>query len=257
MCMSQRILSLVVLCVFSCVAAASQSMLASGPTVMVPGAPFQGERVGRLVQKLANGITITHEVRGQIARDTEGRVREEEQQTNKPMFVVVLDPVNHLQMKWSSSSKTATRLPFSGREHVTFPLQPWLEILKGRGWDQPEPGPEPNKVTTEDLGKKTISGVVTTGTRTTTVVPMGKYGNDRVVTIVHDEWFSEDLKLTVLDSVDDPIGGQQTLEIQGITRSEPDPTLFGLPEGYEVKSMFGGGIVGGLAVPPVVAPPKQ
>jgi hypothetical protein len=142
-----------------------------------------------------------------MARDSEGRVREEEQQTNKPTYFVVLDPVGHVQLRWSSATKTATRFGFAGeREQVTFPLQPWLAILKGRGWEQPDSEGEPEKVTTEDLGQKTINGLVTTGTRTSTVIPIGKLGNDRAVTVVHDVWFSQDLKLAVLDTVDDPIG---------------------------------------------------
>jgi hypothetical protein len=243
-------LSLVALVVVLPSVGVAQTMLSNGPTVSIPGTPFQGERVGRVVQKLANGVTITHEVRGQMARDSEGRVREEEQQTNKPMYVTVLDPVGHFQLRWSSLSKTATRRGFSEAEHVTFPLQPWLEILKRIGWDQPEPGPEPNIVTTSDLGKKTIRGLVTTGTRTNTVVPKGKLGNDRAVTIVHDVWFSEDLKLAVLDTIDDPVGGRQTLEIQDVTRTEPDPALFRLPDGYEVKFGPGGAIFGGTAPTP-------
>jgi TonB family protein len=239
----------------------TQTFLSTGPTVTIAGAPFQAQRVARVVQKLFDGTTITREVRGRMARDSEGRVYEEEQdQTNKIMYVVVLDPVSHIQLKWSSSSKTATSIGLQTNPHVTFPLHYPLVPLK-LGVQQPDPGVEPDKVTTQDLGQKTIDGLVVSGTRTVTVVPVGKLGNDRELKSVHDVWFSEDLKLAVLDTVDDPLTGLQTLELQGISRAEPDPALFHLPEGYELRPFPGGGVLGGInlssgPVPPPPPPPS-
>jgi len=235
--------------------------LSFGPitaAIAISGVPFQAERVGRLVHKLANGTTITREVRGRIARDSEGRVLEEEQQTisgetklpNGPMNVTVLDPVKHSVLTWSNSSQTATLREMSEIliRHISFPLEhTYLKL----GWDRPLHGADPDKVTTDDLGQKTISGLTTTGTRTTTVIPIGKLGNDRVLTIVHDVWLSEDLKLAILDTVDDPMDGQQTLEIQDIVRTEPDPAVFRLPGGYETKPPVSllGGIIGSSTPP--------
>ena len=249
-------LSLAVLSMVLPAPAVAQTFLSTGPTVTNSGAPFQAERVGRVVQKLVDGTTITREVRGRMARDSEGRVYEEEQdQTNKIMYFVVLDPVKHVQLKWSSSSKTATSMGLPTTPHVTFPLRYPLVPLN-LGVERPDPGEEPNKVTTQDLDKKTIDGLVVTGTRTVTVVPVGKLGNDRELRTVHDVWFSEELKLAVLDTVDDPVAGLQTLELQGLSRAEPDPALFRLPEGYEVKPFFlGGGVSGGIQLPPPPPPP--
>jgi hypothetical protein len=226
----------------------------AGPTVAIAGAPFQGERVGRLVLKLADGTTITREVQGRFARDSEGRVREEEQQASGSTYVVVLDPVKHMMITWSSvGNKVATTVPLAEQMRFTFPLGNSLGSAGrlGFGGTYAAPGAEPLKVTTQNLGQKTIDGVVATGTRTTTVIPKGAQGNDRDLTTVHDVWSSEDLKLTVLDSIDDPVNGLQTLEVQGITRIEPDLAVFQPPADYVEKPFaIGGGVAGGVFLPP-------
>jgi hypothetical protein len=43
----------------------------------VTAAPYQAEKVTRSVQTLSDGTVITHETRGLIARDAEGRMRED------------------------------------------------------------------------------------------------------------------------------------------------------------------------------------
>ena len=194
--------------------------------------------MGRFERKLPDGTTILHEVRGRVARDSEGRFREEEQEVvfpNRPIHFAVIDPVKHVQWRWSSDSNDAVVLPLPrvGNLRITFPLPlvPGWPVERG-GLDLPQPRAVPDNVRTTDLGKKTISGLLIVGTRTTTVVSVGKLGNDRPLKIVQDVWTSSDLNLVVQESLDDPLVGKQTFEIQGIARTEPDPALFALPGGY-------------------------
>ncbi len=164
----------------------------SGPSVTVAGAPFQAKRVGRSVQEQSDGTTVTLEVTGQMPRDSQGRVRVDALQSDQSLSVVVLDPVNHTSLGWRGASTTATlaTLPALAPWHVTFPAQPLLAAKESTAQDK-----QPQTVTTEELGKKTIAGLVTIGTRTTTVVPSGK--------IVHEVWFSQDLTLAVLETFTD------------------------------------------------------
>jgi len=138
-----------------------------GPTITIAGSPFQGKRLGHFVQQLADGTTVTQEVRGQIARDSDGRVRVEEQRGDQPDSVEVLDPISQTALRWTSASTEATRSTPLSRfpSHVTFPSQ---SSLAAREVNLQES--EPGKVTTESLGDKTINGLVTTGKRTSTVV---------------------------------------------------------------------------------------
>jgi TonB family protein len=219
-----------------------------------------------MVVKLADGTTETHEVRGLFARDSEGRIREEEQQPNEPTRFVLLDPVKNIYLSWNTSTKIANTLMVTnaasreGVSHVTFPAQPWHAFASNCPWHPAAPESLPGKVTTESLGQKTIDGIVVTGTRTTIAVRVVSPAGDRPIMIVHDVWYSDDLKLAVVDDLSDPRPDRQTLELefQAISRTGPDPALFSPPEGYVVKPPFflQGGILGGTA-PPTPPPSKQ
>jgi hypothetical protein len=93
--------------------------------------------------------------------------------------------------------------------------------------------PRPN-ITSEDLGSKTIDGVLVYGTRRTIVIPEGEQGNDRPMTTTDEEWVSKDLHLTVLSTRYNPASGTSTTRIANLSSSEPDPALFIVPAGYTV-----------------------
>jgi hypothetical protein len=241
--------------------AAAESWLTTGPTVTIAHAPFQGIREDRSINALADGTTITHDVKGRFARDSEGRIYEEEQLVidggaalpGAPMRMMIIDPVKHFSLHWSTatpppnSAKIADVMGISEKPHVTFPMQ--FGSPSYREWSA-GPEAEPDKVTTENLGLKTIDGVVTIGTRTTTIIPTGKVGNDRPLKSVHDVWYSKDLELALVETIEDPRLGRDILEIHGISRVEPDPSLFHAPTGYEVRNPLLGGVAGGpLPVP--------
>ena len=87
----------------------------------------------------------------------------------------------------------------------------------------------------EDLGDQVIEGVTAKGTRTTTVIPPGAIGNEQPITITSEEWFSPDLKVLVMTKHADPRSGETTYRLTGITRGEPEPSLFDLPAGVTIK----------------------
>jgi len=89
--------------------------------------------------------------------------------------------------------------------------------------------------TKEDLGQQVIEGVTAKGTRTTTVIPAGAIGNEQPITVTSEEWFSPDLKVLVMTKHADPRSGETTYRLTGITRGEPDPSLFDLPAGVTIK----------------------
>ncbi|MGD9562881.1 MAG: hypothetical protein AB7F88_11630 [Pyrinomonadaceae bacterium] len=87
---------------------------------------------------------------------------------------------------------------------------------------------------TEDLGVQNIEGVAAIGTRTITTIPAGEIGNERPIEMVYEKWYSNDLQLVVMSKHSDPRFGEQTYRLTNIVRSEPDPSLFELPQGYRV-----------------------
>jgi len=86
----------------------------------------------------------------------------------------------------------------------------------------------------EDLGQQTIAGVDTTGTRDTTVINTGVYGNDRPYSVTREFWFAEKLGINLQSQLLNPMAGKQIFTLTDVSLSEPDPALFELPEGFDV-----------------------
>ena len=87
---------------------------------------------------------------------------------------------------------------------------------------------------TENLGTQNIEGVEAEGTRTVTTIPADAIGNERPIEITYEKWYSKELQLVVMSKHNDPRFGEQTYRLTNIVRSEPDASLFTVPNGYKV-----------------------
>ena len=105
----------------------------------------------------------------------------------------------------------------------------WVGSAVGRG------GATPGESSREDLGEQVIEGVTAKGTRTTTVIAQGTIGNEQPITIVSEQWFSDDLGVLVLTRHADPRMGETTYRLVNVSRSEPDRLLFQVPADYTVQ----------------------
>jgi hypothetical protein len=234
----------------------------------VNGAPYQAEKVSRSVQTLSDGTVITHESKGMIARDAQGRVREDIYQTHSGevngremdhtlQSATVGDPVAHTMLLWTGEkSKVAMQmqlpsLPRSPMKAMLSspPPPPPGGVMAGvslgtrgktvaaGGTSGDGPTLMVNQVRAEELGRQSIEGVLVSGKRITTTIPTGKVGNDRPIVVVHEEWRSPELKILVKTIDTDPRTGEQTMELQGLVRTDPDAALFQAPADYQVKDM--------------------
>jgi hypothetical protein len=88
------------------------------------------------------------------------------------------------------------------------------------------------QTTTEQLGTKTIDGVLVTGTRMTTIIPEGAQGNDRPMTTTNETWMSKELQLAILNVSQSPMSGTTTRKFANFSTNEPAPSLFMVPPGY-------------------------
>lgn len=231
----------VFLCITSAPLIAQQSISFSqtGETVTTPQSPFQAERVTRTSRTLPDGTLILYEEHETLARDSEGRFYDESKQTSvgglppkqSNLFHILIDPMAKTAITWNSLSQKANmdRLPSATRVLVNTLLPPRSNSIR--------PSPD-DKVTTEDLGKKTIAGLVCTGIQTKTVIPVGGIGNTRPITITKEIWTSSDLQMTVLEIDNDPLNGIRTSEFVTASRVEPPATLFHIPDGLTIKSRF-------------------
>ena len=93
------------------------------------------------------------------------------------------------------------------------------------------------KAVVEQLGSRTIEGVRTEGTRSTTTIPAGAIGNQLPIEVVTERWFSNELQVPVLITRRDPRSGDTTYRLTNIVRAEPPQDLFTVPRDYRVEDL--------------------
>lgn len=84
----------------------------------------------------------------------------------------------------------------------------------------------------EDLGIREMEGVPVHGIRQTQTIPAAGNGTGKDILVVDELWYSADLRINMVMKHNDPRTGGVILTVTHVTRSEPDPALFEIPEGY-------------------------
>jgi TonB family protein len=92
---------------------------------------------------------------------------------------------------------------------------------------------------TEQLGTQTVEGIAAEGIRYIDTIQAGAIGNERPIEIVRERWYSPELQMVILMKHVDPRYGESIQRLTNIDRSEPDASLFQVPDGYEVKESLG------------------
>lgn len=92
----------------------------------------------------------------------------------------------------------------------------------------------PADETVEDLGEQVLEGVLARGSRRTETIPAAAVGNERPIAIVTEQWYSQELEAVVLRRSSDPRFGETVYRLVNVTRSEPPPDLFTVPQGFAI-----------------------
>jgi hypothetical protein len=197
------------------------------------------------VQTLLDGTTITREQIETTAVDSSGRFyREMRDVTGNSSQFRVFDRTNHVDLFWSSSSNEATRNhPAPPREPVPQPrivVTPPVSGTQGNNSNLQSDHPKrlAPEVKSESLGKRTILGMVATGSLTTTTFPVGFDGNDRPLVLTEESWHSPSFPSELIRISSDPRTGVTTTEITDIERGEPDPSLFEVPGNLAIRDIY-------------------
>jgi hypothetical protein len=232
-------------------------VLGRPPGAPVQGAPYSATSTNENIQTLGDGTRIVQTSTGSMARDSQGRTRQDTSlpaignlsAADAPHLVFIQDPVAQTAYTLNLADKTAQKMPTLpinvstsgpiGGGPGKFVMQMGTAVSAG--------GPPPaiamqktviafdqGQVNTEDLGIQTMEGVQVTGVRTTHTIPAGEIGNDRPISIVTEVWTSPDLKTIVYSKRTDPRMGEQTYRLSSIVRSEPDTSLFTVPPDFKV-----------------------
>lgn len=199
-------------------------------------APFTLTLETEWVRTLGDGGTITLVNQRRIARDAAGRVYQErwvlvpKNGAAKSFMNVVqiADPNTHTIYNcfFAGAKKNVCELlPYTPRRPAVDTAE---KDLSGELQDKQ------GSYSHQFLGKQFVSGVETVGVRETTTYNAGVFGNDRVMTVEREEWYSPQLDLNLLSVRSAPETGKQTFTATNVTLGDPDPELFELPAGFTV-----------------------
>jgi len=232
----------------------------SGETVK--GSPYSAEAVTETTQLLADGNRIVNRTSSKQYRDSEGRERREIS-FGSAETVLITDPVAGVAYSINSKERTAEKLPVpqvvsngvesAGRvrstqikiEAFNAPSAlaiggPEVMVFNDRQVVARAAGDAGPKV--ENLGTSSIEGVLAEGTRTRTVIPAGQMGNEKAIEVVGENWYSPDLKMTIMTRSFDPRVGEMVFKLTNISRAEPARALFEVPAGYTVNDPLKGAV---------------
>jgi len=197
-------------------------------------APFTLLLETEWVKTLSDGGTMTMVNKRKIARDVEGRIYQERwflvpkrgKAVSRMTTIQIADPNKHtLYNCFMNRRRQCVLSTYSASTNAIYKFQ------------GPPSGPLPDDAgfaIHEDLGQRVLAGLETTGTRDKVVYNPGVLGNDQIMTIEREFWYSPQLAFNLLSIRSDPRNGTQTFTVTNLSTSEPDPNLFNLPEGFNV-----------------------
>jgi len=234
----------------------------------VTGAPFSAVAVSVSTQTLSDGNQISRKTQTNLFRDSQGRFRKEVSfgaigplaTSGQPKsFVFINDPVTKENFVLHPDAKTAENVgrPHGAMKGMKGPRSEVAGAPRGNaaGWEAKAAASGNFKK--EDLGTQTIAGVSAQGTRYTRTIPVGQIGNEKVITIVSERWYSADLQMTVMSKRSDPRFGETSYTLTNIQRSEPAASLFAVPSDYTVKQTGTGRRGMKMQQAPPAAPPSD
>jgi hypothetical protein len=230
-----------------------------GPAVK--GAPYSADEIHETTQVLADGTRIHNETKTTVSRDSQGRIRRE-----SPGEVMIWDSAAGTSYVLNQSDQTAHKMQMAvnysfikksggatdGPPQVTsfhFPdgaMPPVANehtiVIRNMDGGVAAAGGKMqfqtffNKdVKKETLGNQILEGVTCEGTRLTSTIEAGAIGNDRPIQSTEDRWYSPDLQVNFLVKKTDPRTGEDTVRLTNVRRLEPDPSLFTVPQTYQIK----------------------
>ena len=196
----------------------------------VPNAPFSGVvNIERTVVHKDGSVAQFKSTR-EVARDIRGRIHNE-LRTLIPFSSTDTPAVLNIHL-YDPQTRISTEIDVQKQTFWTYTVNhpPSTEPPSIR-FAAPDGNTPPNEFTKqEDLGFREIEGVPAHGIRQTQTVTDEKDGKE--VTITDEYWYSQDLRINMMIKHIDPRKGTTTLTVARVTRTEPDPAFFEVPEGY-------------------------
>jgi hypothetical protein len=196
---------------------------AVGLVTLVPRAPFRAEQTEKRIVHLKDGTQVNETVESTVYRDSKGRLRIDSTSVDgrgRPSSMrILLDPTAGSAITIPIPGRLAIRMmaPKSG----SLALPGFGEALSAEEWTTQQ----------RDLGSKTIEGIECNGVRVTRT----SIGQPEEISVL-EYWQSSIFGVTLLAETSGPNGGSLA-KLRNVRPGEPDPELFVMPSGYEIREI--------------------
>jgi hypothetical protein len=207
---------------------------------VVKDEPYTANVLMQDIRSTPDGKRSVHEAFNVHMRDSAGRLRDD-QLASPPdsqggfvqAGVQVLDTVAMQDFQWNKDTKSAFTgvIPASFSNYRQSPIINCAQRIAASQADGLTHIPSQSQEIYEDVGERLIEGIIAHGCRITRTSPMEEAANESDVSTI-EIWASPELQINLLTTEHDSDGTELLTKLSNIHRSEPDPTLFHVPEGY-------------------------
>jgi hypothetical protein len=197
----------------------------------IPNVPFSGVVNVERSFVGANGSVVNYHTIREIARDNQGRIHNEarvmelasDSSTPSIVRIHLYDPQTRVSTMLDPQKRVFWTETVS-HPPSTVPPAPRFGSASQQGL------PQNDYTRVEDLGVHSFGGALAHGFRETQTIP-SENGSPEIV-ITDEYWYSDELRINLMVSHSDPRTGTMTLTVSQVTRTEPDPSAFAIPDGY-------------------------
>ncbi|MGB6385957.1 MAG: hypothetical protein WBD25_04880 [Terriglobales bacterium] len=200
----------------------------------IPNAPFSGVVNVERSRVQDDGSIINFKTIRDISRDGRGRIHNEarvlvpvsDNKTPRVVRIHLYDPQTRISTILNPAERTFWTETVN---HPPSTAPPALRYASPTGDGLPQ-----NEFTKEeDLGIQEMEGLAVRGVRESQVIPDENSGTGKEIVITDEYWYSDDLRINLMIRHSDPRRGTVTMTVAQVVRTEPDPSLFQIPDGYK------------------------
>jgi hypothetical protein len=199
----------------------------------VAKAPFSGVVNVECSRVQQDGSIVSFKTIRNIGRDSRGRIHNESRvlvpvsDTKTPGLISIhlYDPQTRISTMLNPQERTFWTQTVN---HPPSAVPPTIPYASPPGDALPQ-----NEFTKqEDLGIHEMEGLPVHGVRETQTIP-AENSAGKEIDITDEYWYSDDLRINLMIKHSDPRTETITMTVAEITRAEPDPSLFEIPDGYK------------------------
>jgi hypothetical protein len=198
----------------------------------LPGQPFSGRSTTEWTRTLDDGSVVITHLFAMVARDGHGRIYREgrnfvpvnsDKEPRRYQFKI-MDPITHTLTICVVATRSCSVSNYFAS--TSFALRPVGPFDDGK-----------RSLARESIGNDVMDGINVVGTRETVTINAGVIGNSEALSITREFWYAPELQVNLAITRKDPREGTQVVRVHEVSRSEPDPSWFKVPDEYAVHDL--------------------